>query len=372
MNFTQFDLILLAALAVCLLLQLYYTLFVHSRLLRHTSNESAPAIHPLSVIICARNEALNLEKFLPAVLAQDFPEFEVIVVNDRSWDGTADLLERMAASEQRLRIVTVSENDKFRAGKKFAVTMGIKAAKYDWLVFTDADCIPTSDQWLRHMQVPASPQTEIVLGYSPYIRKRGLLNALVRFETFFTAVNYLSFALKGMPYMAVGRNMAYKKSLFFKNKGFAAHMHIPSGDDDLFVNANATSSNTEIRIAADAHVWSEPKTTWLTYLRQKKRHVGAGKFYKKKHQFILTTQIVSQFLFYVLLGAGLCFQDTRYPALSIGLFSVVVRSLVYPRLLSRLNCRGLRWWFPLLDPILFLFLTFNGLIAIFIKKVQWK
>ncbi|PST82443.1 transmembrane glycosyltransferase [Pedobacter yulinensis] len=358
--------------AFCLVLQLYYTLFVHLRLLRQAPVATPVATKPLSVVICARNEAPNLEKFLPAILTQDYPDYEVIVVNDRSWDGTGDLLEQFAASEPRLRIVTIGENDKFRAGKKFAVTMGIKAARHEWLVFTDADCLPASDQWLRHMQPPVNPQTEILLGYSPYLKKSGLLNALIRFETFFTAVNYLSFALKGMPYMAVGRNMAYQKSLFFKSKGFAAHMHIPSGDDDLFVNANATKHNTKIRIEAAAHVWSEPKTTWLSYLRQKKRHVGAGRFYKKKHQFILSTQIISQLLFYVFLVAAICLPATRYAALGVLAVSLIVRCAIYPRLLSRLNCGGLRWWFPLLDPMLFLFLTFNGLIAIFIKKVQWK
>src|SRR5690606_7881088 len=133
-----------------------------------------------------------------------------------------------------------------------------------------------SANWLKGMQKPIDEAAEIVLGYSPYFKKRNLLNALIRFETFFTAVNYLSFALKGMPYMGVGRNMAYKKSLFFKSKGFAAHMHIPSGDDDLFVNANATSQNTTIQIYKETHVWSEPKTSFLAYLRQKKRHIGAG------------------------------------------------------------------------------------------------
>ena len=183
----------------------------------------------------------------------------------------------MARQYKYLKIVTIQEGEKFIAGKKFAVTMGIKAAKYDWIVFTDADCVPASEQWLMSMQQPEDDQKEILLGYSPYLRRGGLLNALIRFETFFTAVNYLSFALKGMPYMGVGRNMAYKKSLFFKHKGFAAHMHIPSGDDDLFINAHATPVNTAIRIHQQSHVWSEPSTSFVAYFTQKKSHFGAGK-----------------------------------------------------------------------------------------------
>lgn len=327
---------------------------------------------PISVIICARNEGANLTTYLPKILAQNYPVFEVIVVNDRSWDDTADMLKAMAAQDLRLKVVTVAEGDKFIAGKKFAVTMGIKAASYDWLVFTDADCEPASPNWLLGMQQPEKESTEIVLGYSPYFKTGGLLNSLIRFETFFTAVNYLSFALKGMPYMGVGRNMAYQKSLFFKSKGFAAHMHIPSGDDDLFVNANANSGNTEIRIHRDTHVWSAPKQSFLTYLRQKKRHFGAGKLYKSKHQVILSMQVISQFLFYGFGIALLCFQSTLYIGLGIFAFSILVRSFIYPKLLKRLNYGELSWWFPILDPILFVFLVVNAILAIFVKKVQWK
>ncbi len=330
------------------------------------------AVSPISVIICARNEVKNLAQYLPSVLHQDYPQFEVIVVNDRSWDGTRQLLEEFSTKYKNLKVVTVSEGEKFIAGKKFAVTMGIKASKYDWLVFTDADCQPATSNWLMGMQKPVNVKTELVLGYSPYLKKFGILNSLIRFETFFTAVNYLSYSLKGMPYMGVGRNLAYKKELFFKTKGFAAHIHIPSGDDDLFVNANANAGNTEIRMNRETHVWSEPKTSFLAYLRQKKRHIGASKLYKPKHKFILTVQVVLQFLFYLCAIILLCFNETLYIALGVLITSFLVRAFVYPRLLKRLNYGELRFWFPILDVLLFAFLVFNSFLSIFVKKVQWK
>jgi biofilm PGA synthesis N-glycosyltransferase PgaC len=370
---TLIEISLLGILVLCLLVQLSFTLFVHLKLgLVKVEEIPADAKEPLSVIICARNEAHNLEQYLPAILEQDYPEFEVIVVNDRSWDATKDVLKVFTDKYTHLKVVTVGEGSKFIAGKKFAVTMGIKAAANEWLVFTDADCFPSSDKWLLGMQPPANAAQEIVLGYSPYLKKRGLLNALIRFETFFTAVNYLSFALNGMPYMGVGRNMAYKKSLFFKNKGFAAHMHIPSGDDDLFVNAHANRYNTSIRIHPDTQMWSEPKTSFGDYLKQKKRHFGAGKFYKSKHKFILSTQIIVQFMFYMALIAACFMKALWFPALGIFIFSILVRCFVYPKLLKRLNYAGLVWWFPLLDILLFIFLVFNGILSIFVKKVQWK
>ena len=373
MELTLLESCLLGALVLCLAVQLYFSLFVHLKLARVAVEPVAEASgNPLSVIICARNEAENLSQYLPAILQQNHPNYEVIVVNDRSWDGTADVLEEFAKQYKHLKIVTVAEGGKFIAGKKFAVTMGIKAAVNEWLVFTDADCIPASASWLMGMQQSENEDISIVLGYSPYLRKRGLLNSLIRFETFFTAVNYLGFALKGMPYMGVGRNMAYRKTLFFKNKGFAAHMHIPSGDDDLFVNAHATASNTAIRINPETHVWSAPNTSFASYLRQKKRHFGAGKLYKPKHKFILSLQIIFQFLFYGLFVALLFFKPALYYAAGVFLFSLIIRSFIYPRLLKRLNYADLRWWFPILDILLFIFLVFNGILSIFVKKVKWK
>lgn len=373
MELTLLESCLLGALAFCFAVQLYFSLFIHLKLaLVQVEDIPAEGRNPISVIICARNEAENLTQFLPSVLEQDYPDFEVIVVNDRSWDQTRIVLEGFAAQYKRLKIVTVSEGEKFIAGKKFAVTMGIKAASNEWLVFTDADCTPASPNWLMGMQQPAADSTAILLGYSPYLRKRGLLNSLIRFETFFTAVNYLSFAIGGMPYMGVGRNMAYKKSLFFKNKGFAAHMHIPSGDDDLFVNAHATRSNTEIRINKDTQVWSAPNSSFSAYLRQKKRHFGAGKLYKPKHKFILSAQIIIQFLFYALFITLMFFKPALYAAAGIFILSLIIRSFIYPRLLKRLNYADLRWWFPILDILLFIFLVFNGIVSIFVKKVKWK
>ncbi|MEQ7800448.1 glycosyltransferase [Pedobacter sp. ASV1-7] len=371
--FGRFEYYLLGILFFCFLIQLYFSLFVHLRLARlRIDTLSENARKPLSVVICARNEAENLKQYLPLVLEQDYPDFEVVVVNDRSWDGTEDLLKDFSKQYKHLKIVTVLDGERFIAGKKFAATMGIKAAKNEWLVFTDADCFPASSKWLYGMQQPEQEDTEILLGYSPYLKKRGLLNALIRFETFFTAVNYLSFAIKGMPYMGVGRNMAYKKSLFFKNKGFAAHMHIPSGDDDLFVNAHAHNGNTGICIHPDAQVWSEPNTSFGAYLRQKKRHFGAGKLYKPKHKFILSAQIIIQFLFYVTLVVLMCFKSTLYLALGVLALSIVIRCFIYPRILKRLNYGDLKWWFPVLDMLLFIFLVFNGILSIFVKKVKWK
>lgn len=373
MELNLLEISLLAGFVVCFFILLYYTLFVHLKLVKVTVEPVNEELErPLSVIISARNEAENLNKYLPSVLHQKYSNFEVIVVNDRSWDETADVLKDFVKKYNHLKVVTVAEGDKFIAGKKFAVSMGIKAASNEWLVFTDADCKPDSENWLKGMQQPKDDSKEILLGYSPYFKKSGLLNILIRFEAFFTAVNYLSYTLKGKPYMGIGRNMAYKKSLFFKSKGFAAHMHVASGEDDLFVNANATSVNTTIVIHKDTQVWSEPKTSFIAYLRQKKRHLGARKLYQKSHRFMLKIQTIVPILFYGLGISLLCFNSTLYLALGIFGLNMIIRCLIYPRLLKRLNYSELRWWFPILDIVFLFFIVFNSIVSIFVKKIIWN
>ncbi len=372
-NFHPLEIVLLVICFISLIVQLWYAIIVHRKLLVFkTVSSSNKIFNPISVVISARNESENLKRFLPSIFNQDYPIFEVIVVNDRSWDDTGDVLKELSIAYPRLKVVTIAEGDKFIAGKKFALSMGIKATSYDWLVFTDADCEPASNQWLKEMAQPSDENIEILLGYSPYFKVFGPLNGLIRYETFFTAINYLGFAEIGNPYMGVGRNLAYKKSLFFKGKGFAAHMHIQSGDDDLFVNAHATGSNTAISIHPDSHVWSEPKNSWRAYFRQKRRHIGASKMYKSKHKWVLSLQIGFQILFYLTTALLFFMPNGLYPALAALLLSLLIRAFIYPTLLKKLNYPELRWWFPFLDILLNVFLIFNTVVSIFVKKASWK
>lgn len=244
---------------------------------------------PLSVIVCGRNEAENFKRHLPLLLKQDYADFEVVAVNDQSVDDSNDVLEELQKEYPTLRIVTVPENDQFWHGKKYALTLGIKAAKNEYLVFTDADCVPSSPNWLSYMSGGFEQGKEIVLGYGPLKREKGFLNALIRFETMQTAIQYFSFALWGMPYMGVGRNMAYKKEVFFRHNGFIKHIHVASGDDDLFINEAANARNTAVVYHRDAQMISEGKKTWKDWKQQKRRHNSTSKYYKGIHKFILGT-----------------------------------------------------------------------------------
>ncbi len=349
-------------------------LIIHQRLASYQVLDTVKDVKqlPVSVIICARNERENLDKNLHAFLNQDYPVFEIVVVNDCSADGSDILLRELSEKNPHLKVVNIAGHERFKHGKKFAVTLGIKAATNELLFFADADCKPVSDKWLSRMQQHFTGSTQIVLGYSPYEKFPGLLNRLIRFETFFTALNYLSFALAGRPYMGVGRNLAYTKALFFKGKGFASHMHILSGDDDLFVNQNATVANTVIEIHPDAQMISEPKRTLSTYFRQKLRHQGAGKMYKSAHKLLLMVQGFSAILFYVTLFALLVM--SLWPGIVLALFLIrfLVQIWIWRPALRKLNCADLVWWLPALDFIYYFYMLALSIVTLFKNKIEWK
>ena len=293
--------ILLALFLVAFLIQWTRYLFVYLKFPLYKPPEVITKPQGVSVIICARNEEKNLERFLPMILDQDHPEFEVVVVNDASTDLTEEVLIKFSAKYKQLRFTSLPANGKHKRGKKLALTLGLKAASFEQVLLTDADCYPLSRQWLKRMTAGLSEEKRIVLGYGSYERRKGLLNSLIRYETVFTAIQYFSYAIKGQAYMGVGRNLAYQKSLFFENKGFASHYHLLSGDDDLFVNENATGTNTLVEFSREAFTCSLPKTTFAEWLKQKKRHISAGSHYRRSSRIKLAMEWFSRILFYVTL-----------------------------------------------------------------------
>ncbi len=304
---------------------------------------------PVSVVICARDEAGNIVKNLPGVLVQDYKTtHEVILVNDNSQDDTRFLIEELQKTFKHLVPVKLTQEAKHIIGKKFPLSMGIKTARYETLLLTDADCVPASEHWIQLMQDALASDKEIVLGYGAYKKKQGFLNKIIRFETFHSALQYFSYALAGIPYMGVGRNLGYKKELFFKNKGFSSINQIPGGDDDLFINKVANKNNTAIVIAPDAHTWSEPKTTWSAWYNQKTRHYSTAKYYKPLHKFLLGVYAATQFLTYPLLIVA-AISYCWWLALSVFILRVIVQAVVFNKTMKKLNEQDLWPMFIVLD-----------------------
>ncbi|HER09266.1 MAG TPA: glycosyltransferase [Bacteroides sp.] len=364
---------LIAVFLVSLLVQMGYYLMVYLRLPLYRQPKRRNTGRGTSVVICARNESENLQRFLPTVLEQDYPEYEVVVVNDASTDDTEDVLARFSARYRHLRYTTIPCNDKFSHGKKLALTVGIKSARYDLLLLTDADCSPVTGQWLRKMVSNLSGERKIVLGYGKYEKRKGMLNCLIRYETVFTAIQYFSFAIIGKPYMGVGRNLAYRKSLFFENRGFASHYHLASGDDDLFVNETATGKNTAVELSKESHTVSVPETSFGEWVKQKQRHLSAGNHYRTASRIRLAGELFSRFLLYATLVAACILSPWKWHLLMAFGVLTAVKLLVFKLGMKRLDERDLLLPSLLFDPLLPVLLGVIWFSNIFITRYQsWK
>ncbi len=352
----NWGLISLVLFSTVTLIQLLYYWGIFSRLAFFNRKEKDQSqTHPVSVIICARDEAGNLARNLPGVLFQQYPSsHELIVVNHNSQDDTRYLLEEFKKTFKGLQIVNLEHEAKGIPGKKYPLSIGIKEADHEILLLTDSDCVPASEHWLYKMQNAYEPGIEVVLGYGAYVKKPGLLNKLIRFETYHTALQYISYALAGMPYMGVGRNLSYKRQLFISNKGFSSINHLPGGDDDLFIHKVATKDNTTVVLDPEAFTQSEAKKTFGDWFRQKQRHYSTGKYYSNKFKFLLGMYSLSLFLYYPAFIAALIFSDWR---IVLGIFGLrfISQGIIQYKSMQKLEEKDLWAWWWLFDIWMFLY-----------------
>lgn len=325
------EIVLLLLTGIFLLIQILYYTCLYSQIHRKkklqqkeekTFTEELP---PLSVIICAKNESENLRRYLPAILEQDYPVFEVIVINNGSTDDTEDLLTIFEEKYPHLYHSFTPEDARFVSHKKLALTLGIKASKYDWLVFTEANCTPVSRNWLRLMARNFTPKTEIVLGHYRYEEAKGWFHEKVSFNALFTAMRYLGFALIGKPYMGIGRNMAYRKELFFKQKGFSTHLNLRRGDDDLFVNQAANGTNTQVELDEEAII-QLAQPNHRQWKEEQLSYVATSKHFKGSQRYLSGFETFSRIMFYLTviaaIACSICFMHWLAGAVALSAFIV--------------------------------------------------
>lgn len=341
---TPLTIALLVVVGVACIYQFYFYL----RYIRIGSKVSQPnhATHQLpavSVVVCAHNEHTNLQDYLALLLNQDYPCYEVIVVDDSSEDGSDLLLERWSRQYGHLYHTFVPQGARVLSNKKLALTIGIKAANHDYILLTDADCCPESKYWIREMMTGfAQEQTEVVLGFSPYFEKKGLLNRLIGYDTLFNGLQYMGMARAGKPYMGVGRNLAYKRETFFSTGGFKGLLSNRAGDDDLFVNRIATHKNTTVVCNRDSLMWSVPKTTWREWFYQKRRHLSVSPQYRTRSKIRLTLEPLSRGLLYagVISSFVLGGIEMGFIALALFLLRLLIQIITINIAAHRLGMRG--------------------------------
>ncbi|HUM52690.1 MAG TPA: glycosyltransferase [Chitinophagales bacterium] len=357
--------------ACCIYQIVYQLVLVSSIILKKKSqnlkiSSEVSEIKSVSVIICAKNEAANLQKNLPFILEQNYPNFEVIVVDDGSD-------ERLTMNDERLTIINLTKEEKIGFGKKYALQKGVEAAKNELVLLTDADCQPISRNWIAEMANCITDDKKIVLGISPYKTENTLLNALIEYETAQTMLQYLGFAILGNPYMCVGRNVLYDRNLLLSKTWSDKELSIASGDDDLAIQTLATNQNTTVCLSENSYTFSKAKNTWKSYFNQKTRHNESGKLYKIHHKLILICFIVSKILIYSTFFFILCLNIK----LNVLLLSCVI---AYPTITCMANMllnitlkTPKKWYYSLiLDLIYCFFLLYTGLMSLFIPNPKWK
>jgi len=354
---------------------LFYYLVFFRKLARRKNKKTtntAVASFPVSIVIAAKNEYLNLKENLPFLLNQDYEDFEIVVVDDHSTDDTWDLLCAFRIHNPHLRIIRLTDSVVNSEGKKFPLSVGIKEAKNRVLVLTDADCRPTGPDWITAIANTYSTHTEFVLGYGKYYQHRGLLNKLIRFDVMHVAMQYFSAALSHFPYMGVGRNLSYKKEVFIHGNGFVNHYDLMSGDDDLFVSEHATRKNTVVCIDPKAFTFSEPKHRFSDWWQQKKRHFTTGHRYRFKHKFYLGLYSLNVLVFPLLAAIILLNQYQIIAISAIVLIKWMTQWIMYAGVTKKLAERKILLISPVLETILALLYSLIHLSNLINKPGRWK
>jgi glycosyltransferase involved in cell wall biosynthesis len=339
-------------------IQLLYLIIVPFRLLLYRQKNINGNAKPVSIIICARNEEDNLVHNLPLILDQDYPVYEVIVVNDQSVDDSGHIIKAFQKSHPNLKLIELERNKHRKFGKKIPLTIGIKGAQYDHLMFIDADCRPKSNQWVRELMSGYLANKSIVIGYGPYQKEKGFLNKLIRFDTTQIASSYMGLALAGRPYMGVGRNMSYTKDQFFAVEGFKKHYHIQSGDDDLFMQDAANRKNVAVCIKPESFVYSQPKTTWKGWIQQKQRHFTTASDYRLINKLYLGIFPASMLLMLVSLFILLVNYEWWLFVLALFGLRTFLYWLVNALLFRKLEMKDLAWRYPLFELLHFFMMPF--------------
>lgn len=331
-----------------IILQLYYILFIFQKFaFFNPPRKSASNEIPISVIIAARNESHNLKENLRFILEQDYSNFEVIVVNNNSSDDSYKVLSALKKGYNHLEIVEFNNPNHFRHGKKLPLTLGIKAAKNEYLLLTDADCKPKSNQWIKKM-AKGFKKKEIILGYGPCIKTSGILNSIIRFDTAWIGMNYFSFALNGLAYMGVGRNLAYTKSAYHSVDGYKSHHMLASGDDDLFIQEASKKSSLGIEIDSDTHCFSPSKNTWTEWIHQKSRHFTTTPNYSFIKKLLLATYPITLVAAWFSFVSLMMLSNSAFIYLIMILF-YAIKWWIQGKCLLKLNERKFALFFPFWD-----------------------
>ena len=370
MNFIQtitYEELIIIGFSFGTLLYLFELIWIWGGLLMNKPIDKVDYDTSVSIVISARDEEINLKNNLELWLNQNHNSFEVIVINDCSYDNTKHLLAEFERKYQHLRSIELCESKVFKGGKKHALFLGIKGAQFERILFTDTDCKPASKEWLALMNSQFSENKSVVLGAGMYEHKKGLLNYLIQMDTIQIAIQYLGLAARGMPYMGVGRNMAYNKTLFFENSGFKKNSKLQWGDDDLFLNQVARGNNTSICSTPEGFTISSPKTSFYDWFVQKRRHLSTASKYRLISKLSVLIKPLRILLYYSMLIAGILIPEISNHFIIAASMVYLLHVVIFVGLRRKIGNATAFYIFPIVEIALFVINTLIY-VSIWIRK----
>ncbi len=285
-DFSIIDWIIVAALLLFFIIQFLFYFLLYRKPYSYQSKKGKISISEndlpsVSVVIVSKNDSENLAKHLPAIFNQDYPDFEVVVVNMGSTDETDMVLKRLEQTYNNLYHTYVPQEAEELNEKKLALTIGIKAAKNTILLFTEPYCQPASNQWIKEFAEEFAKGKEVVLGFCKLdIPKKVPMRRFIHYDNLIQGLKYLSMAIVHRPFMGIGRNMGYVRELFFRQKGFSSILNFEDGEDDLFINEIANGKNTGVVISPESMTISEVVTSFSVWRALKSKYLHTKRFYK--------------------------------------------------------------------------------------------
>lgn len=364
LDFTIIEKLLVCILFALFLIQLFYYLFIYQRIHLQNKKEKQKKISfatdypPVSVIITTNDESHAIQKHLPKILEQDYPNFEVIVVNSAKSNNTSDILTLMGEKYPHLYHTFTPDTARYISKKKLALTLGIKASQHEWLLFTDVTCEPESNQWIKSMARHFSSEKEIVMGYAGYKFSTGWFHRKTHFDQFFTSMRYLGMGLQKKTYMALGKNLAFRKTLFYKNKGFSSFLQLQAGADDLFINQVATKKNTAVEVSHKGSICVDSHPNKHLWKEEKLGYIVSSHHYRGVQKYFLGFETTTRYLFYILsiYGISSSIIHQSWIICSISLFLLLLRFVLQCIILGQtskdLHEKRYLWTIPLFDIIL--------------------
>lgn len=361
----------LLLLCIAYLIHLLIITVLGYKIIRHQDKGGKSIETKISVIIAARNEEKNLGVLIESIASQSTLPYELIIVNDRSADSTSSILETYCAQFSWLKVITIHELPEGWTGKKHTLNQAVKHATGTFLVFTDADYLPCSNEWIETLNRSMEEGFDVILGYSPYTLEKGFLNQFIQWETLMTGLQYLGMAIIGKPYMGVGRNLAIRKDKYDLEL-LASIKHLEGGDDDLMISNISSKEKTKVILSLKSQTNSSTKTQLRNYLKQKTRHLAAGKYYHQKDQTLLGIFTLSWMVSWGLL----VYLITLSADLDIILMVFGIRSLFFYSIIhlvgQKLHTDIKIWALPFLDLCYCLYYPLVAIKALATNKVEWK